>query len=92
MHILKLPPLFFTPVQYSWRPFEIRANLLPHKQTARLLMSQPSLGASGSVFGVFGISASMFPDNQFVLIFLPFWPISASLYACVGVGVFICVC
>jgi len=48
------------------------------KKTAAALTAQPALGASGAVFGCFAVSASLFPDNSFVLIFLPMFPIAAS--------------
>lgn len=35
----------------------------------------PSLGASGALYGLLGLCAALFPDNQVVLIFLPFLPI-----------------
>mmetsp|Transcript_13212 Transcript_13212/g.25676 ORF Transcript_13212/g.25676 Transcript_13212/m.25676 type:complete len:347 (+) Transcript_13212:55-1095(+) len=47
-------------------------------QAAAAFLSTPGLGASGSVLGLFAISASIFPQNSFILLFLPMFPIEAG--------------
>jgi len=37
----------------------------------------PSYGASGAVIAVFAFSALLNPDSQFILMFLPLWPLDA---------------
>lgn len=48
------------------------------KQVSSEMASTVHLGASGAVFAVFAVGASLFPERSFVFIFMPFYPISAG--------------
>jgi rhomboid-like protein len=53
--------------------------LVTRRPGALAMIAMPSLGASGAVFGVFALSALLAPQQRFVIVFLPMFPIEVSL-------------